>query len=150
MLNGSLRLVFIKEKEIKMKKRILALFFVVVMLVSVCSVNASARSLNASVHSYDQLTQTLALNALKVVVTAANRQIELYVRIAQHTPYNDVDWMLTKVDTVVSYVNFVAANLNLSDYAVECEYVYYEIDGQTVAVDPLKVIYLGDDSIENQ
>ena len=70
---------------------------------------------------------------------SANRQIEIAVKFAQLTPWNDVQWLLKTVDTIVapvfSYANSIGA-------VVVCEYTTYYIDGQYVLVDPLRVIPL--------
>ena len=73
-------------------------------------------------------------------VDTANTQIKVYVLWAMLTPYDDVDWLLDKVDDTVkpvfSYANAIGAT-------VVCEYTYYYIDHQVVAIDPLKVINVG-------
>ena len=63
---------------------------------------------------------------LRLMVSVANARIDALVRYAQSTPQNDVKWLLRQVDQIVA--------------TVECVYVAYEIDGQLVLIDPLRVV----------
>lgn len=71
------------------------------------------------------------------MVDSANRSVERLVRIAQATPYDDVDWLLASVDAIVAPVFAYGDYIGVK---VECTYVTYYIDGRYVDVDPLKVI----------
>lgn len=74
---------------------------------------------------------------LKTMVHTTNQAIKKMVKAAQKTPYDDVPLLLAAVDLAVAPV-FAYADMIGAE--VVCEYDYYEIDGQTVAIDPLKVI----------
>ncbi len=74
---------------------------------------------------------------LKKMVNTANQQIKKLVKAAQKTPEDDVAELLTAVDSIVAPVFAYAEQIGAE---VVCEYDYYKIDGQTVAIDPLKVI----------
>ena len=50
---------------------------------------------------------------------------------------DDVDKLLAKVDKIVAYIMRKAET---AGYEVICEYTAYEIDGQTVLIDPLRVV----------
>lgn len=82
------------------------------------------------------------MDKLYDMVDKANEKIESYVEHAQETEKNDIDWLQKKVDNVVEPVMKYAEKIGAT---VECEMTEYEIDGQTVLVDPLKVINLGDE-----
>ena len=73
------------------------------------------------------------------MVVTANRQIEIAVKFAQLTPWNDVAWLLDLVDSIVAPVFAFANSIGA---VVVCEYTTYYIDGQYVLVDPLRVIPL--------
>ena len=79
----------------------------------------------------------LQMCRLELMVDDANARIELYVRIAQCTPYDDVDWLLAKVDETVAPVFAYAAAIGAT---VICEYVEYTIDSRTVQIDPIRII----------
>ena len=71
------------------------------------------------------------------MVDAANRSIDRYVAFAQRTPYDDVAWLLYMVEITVDPVFAYADSIGAT---VVCEYVGYEVDGQTVLIDPIRVI----------
>jgi hypothetical protein len=73
------------------------------------------------------------------MVEAANFAIEGLVKVAQLTPYNDVALLLIAVDRIVEPVFAYGEKIGVE---VVCEYTAYEIDGQTVMIDPLRVINL--------
>ncbi|MBO2516192.1 MAG: hypothetical protein CW338_02805 [Clostridiales bacterium] len=77
------------------------------------------------------------MKTLETMVKAANKSIKSAVKIAQKTPYNDVPWLLAYVDGVAFGVKVYAKSIGAT---VVCDYEYYVIDGQRVAVDPLRVI----------
>ena len=74
---------------------------------------------------------------LYCMVESANVAIELAVRIAQRTPYNDVPLLLCTVERISDGVMDYAESIGAE---VACEYTEYVIDGQTVFIDPLRVI----------
>jgi hypothetical protein len=76
---------------------------------------------------------------LERMVTTANRQIEIAVKFAQLTPWNDIAWLQNLVESIVAPVFAYANSIGA---VVVCEYTTYYIDGQYVLVDPLRVIPL--------
>lgn len=93
--------------------------------------------ITASAKEYDKGPSKKEIITLYTMVESANIAIEIAVRVAQLTPYNDVALLLYTVDCIAD---------NVMDYAEEigaevvCEYTEYVVDGQTVLVDPLRVI----------
>jgi hypothetical protein len=74
---------------------------------------------------------------LVAIVDAANLKIEKCVETAIRSEKDDVEKLLEKVDNIVAYVMNKA---DAAGYEVECIYEPYEIDGQTVLIDPLRVV----------
>ena len=74
---------------------------------------------------------------LRLMVSVANARIDALVRYAQSTPQNDVKWLLQQVDQIVAEIMAYADEIGAT---VECVYVAYEIDGQLVLIDPLRVV----------
>ena len=126
-----------------MKKRLMALLVCVMLLVMMIPTVANAQGNDptpVSVASSMYARYTAAqLNALERMVAAANRQIELAVKFAQLTPWNDVAWLKSTVNTIVAPVFAYAKSIGA---VVVCEYTTYYIDGQYVLIDPLRVIPL--------
>ena len=126
-----------------MKKRWMALLICVMLLVMVIPGVANAKGNDAAGISAVSVKYAryndAQFKALERMVTAANRQIELAVRFAQLTPWNDVAWLLELIDSIVAPV---FAYANAIGAVVVCEYTSYYIDGQYVLVDPLRVIPL--------
>ena len=126
-----------------MKKRLMALLICVMLLVMVIPGVASAKGNDAPGLSAVSMRVARYNNAqfkvLERMVTAANRQIEIAVKFAQMTPWNDVSWLLDLVDDIVAPVFAFAKSIGA---VVVCEYTTYYIDGQYVLVDPLRVIPL--------
>ena len=120
----------------RMKK--IALILVVALLFSVVVLPISASA--ASPKAEDVAAQrgcSPKVAALYVMVYVANESIEAAVRLAQLTPYNDVDMLLKAVDGISSGVKAYAESIGAE---IACEYTEYVIDGQVVLVDPLRVI----------
>lgn len=107
-------------------KKMLCLLLMMVALMLLCCTAAMAET--ASEKEMDKLYQ---------MVDQANEKIEGYIEHAQATEKDDIDWLQEKVDKVVTRVVEYGEKIGVT---VECEKVEYEIDGQTVLVDPLKVI----------
>ena len=84
--------------------------------------------------------QSAEVRKLYNMVDRANEKIDRYVWIAKLTPYDDVDWLLWKVDRTVAPVFRYARQIGAT---VVCEYRAEWIDGRIVYVDPLKVINVG-------
>ncbi|MEG2003865.1 MAG: hypothetical protein RRY76_05150 [Clostridia bacterium] len=134
-----------------MKKRVLSMLFAVIMVVTLFTVSVSAAPAHVGAQTQvSNVCDKIAVSFLQAVVKAANREIDVYVKIAMMTPYDDVDRLLSRVDAVVARVMTVAEMLDLDSYSVECEYTYYQIDGRTVAIDPLKVVDLSDNVPETK
>jgi hypothetical protein len=126
-----------------MKKRLMALLVCVMLLVMVIPSVANAQGndpapvgIASSMHARYTSAQ---FKALERMVATANRQIEIAVKFAQMTPWNDVAWLQNLVNSIVSPV---LAYANSIGAVVVCEYTTYYIDGQNVLVDPLRVIPL--------
>ncbi len=120
----------------RMKK--LAIVLVVALLFSmfVLPISASAASPKAEDVAYEG-NCSLKVAALYVMVYAANESIELAVRLAQLTPYNDVQALLCAVELISAGVKAYAESIGAE---VACEYTEYIVDGQKVLIDPLRVI----------
>ncbi len=126
-----------------MKKKLTAILVCVVLLVMVIPGVANAQGYDASpagmVSMQSARYSDAQFRTLERMVDAANRQIEIAVMLAQITPWNDVPWLLAMVDNIVApvfaYANAIGAR-------VVCEYTLYQIDGQSVWIDPLRVIPL--------
>lgn len=126
-----------------MKKRLMALLICVLLLVMVIPGVANAEGNNAApinaVSIYHARYTDAQFKILERMVANANRQIEIAVKFAQLTPWNDVAWLLDLVDSIVAPVFAYANSIGA---VVVCEYTSYYIDGQYVLVDPLRVIPL--------
>ena len=126
-----------------MKKRWMALLICVLLLVMMVPGIANAQGNDASPASavsvrYARYTAA-QFRVLERMVDTANRQIEIAVKFAQLTPWNDVSWLLKTVDTIVAPVFAYGKSIGA---VVVCEYTTYYIDGRYVLVDPLRVIPL--------
>ena len=126
-----------------MKKRLMALLVCVMLLVMAVPAVANAQgndpapvSAVSSIYAHYTASQ---FKALERMVATANRQIELAVKFAQLTPWNDVAWLQSTVNAIVAPVFAYAKSIGA---VVVCEYTAYYIDGQTVMVDPLRIIRL--------
>ena len=116
----------------RVKKISLVLILTLVLSTVLLPISASACS-----PSHRDLPTKREMATLNYMVESANATIELAVRIAQRTPYNDVDALLITVDTIAYTVFAYADSIGAE---VVCEYTPYEIDGQTVMIDPIRVI----------
>ncbi len=126
-----------------MKKRLMAILICTLLLVMMIPGVANAQgngSAPVGVVSMRQARYTAAqFKVLERMVATANRQIEVAVKFAQITPWNDVAWLQSVVGAIVSPVFAYAKSIGA---VVVCEYTTYYIDGQNVLVDPLRVIPL--------
>lgn len=123
-----------------MKKRnLVCLLLCAVLLVAALPTAASAATLPSGIPGWSNGIDFAKELTLRAMVLAANLRISALVKIAQATPYDDVDWLLREVDNttrpVFAFANAIGAT-------VICEYDEYWIDGRIVLVDPLKVINL--------
>jgi hypothetical protein len=126
-----------------MKKKLMALLVCVLLLVMVIPGVANAEGNDAApisaVSVYHARYTAAQFTVLERMVAAANRQIEIAVKFAQLTPWNDIAWLQNMVSNIVSPVFAYANSIGA---VVVCEYTTYYIDGQYVLVDPLRVIPL--------
>ena len=113
-----------------MKKKILALALVLVLSLAVF-----APSIASACGYVDP--QTAKYNKAVAIVNAANAQIRALVYAAQKTPYDDVAILVVSTNAVAASAKYAVSQLG---YKVGCTYTYYQVDGQTVAIDPLYVI----------
>jgi hypothetical protein len=117
----------------RMKK--LAIVLVVALLFSMFVLPISA---SAAPQTADEATVTSCqAKVLYAMVDTANIAIAAAVRVAQLTPYNDVDRLIKTVDAIADVVMAYADAIGAE---VACEYTEYVIDGQKVLIDPLRVI----------
>ena len=126
-----------------MKKRWMALLICVLLLVMMVPGLANAQGNDVSPVSavsarYARYTAA-QFKVLERMVDTANRQIEIAVKFAQLTPWNDVSWLLKTVNTIVAPVFAYGKSIGA---IVVCEYTLYNIDGQNVMIDPLRIIPL--------
>lgn len=112
-----------------MKKMFRRLLILALVLMLTCS--------SAMACTVDNSTQAKLNKTLYAMVEAANLAVKVQVKIAQETPYNDVAWLKAVTEATVAPV---FAYAELIGATVECEYKEYEVDGETVLIDPLKVI----------
>ena len=125
-----------------MKRKILSVLICVMLLVLLIPGVASARGNDAGLQQTAGIVQrysNVQFKRLELMVERTNRQIELAVKFAQITPWNDVPQLLEFVNSsvadVMAYANSIGA-------VVVCEYTTYYIDGQSVLIDPLRIIPL--------
>ncbi|HPE15943.1 MAG TPA: hypothetical protein PK597_03200 [Oscillospiraceae bacterium] len=140
-----------------MKKTLTSLFLTLSLVLTVLSSSAFASAAVVSAGSpaelcYQQIESSVAdaesdgasvtkaekdLAKAEKFVADANAQIEAFVARAQRTPKEDIGLLLAQIDRVVDRTVRQVTRLG---FGVACEYVTYEVDGQTVLVDPLKVV----------
>ncbi len=120
-------------------KKLLSVLLMACLLVSVLAVPAMAEENGKCVvvEKIEEEVRELQVKTLYAMVYAANASVEQLVAIAQATPYNDIAWLQASVRAVTNPVFAYAKAIGAT---VECTYVTYYIDGQYVAVDPLRVI----------
>jgi hypothetical protein len=125
-----------------MKKRLVSLVLCLVLVFAVLPVSGMAYSGNrwektSVTYCSCVSVQSAQAAVLDAMVRAANFRIEMLVKIAQSTPYDDTAWLLRQVDRTVAPVFAYAAYIGAT---VVCEYVAYEVDGQILMIDPIRVI----------
>ena len=126
-----------------MKKRWMSILICVLLLVMIIPGVANAAGNNYSprqnyVSSKAPYSEDEFLK-LSRMVDKANEKILKAVQKAQATPYDDVDELLATVEAIVAGVMDYANSIG---GVVVCEYTTYYIDGQSVLIDPLRVIRL--------
>ena len=76
---------------------------------------------------------------LEQLVKWTNQKILILVRKAQITPWNDVAELIAETDALIAnafaYANSIGAVLG-------CQYTEYIVDGQSVLIDPIRIIRL--------
>lgn len=117
-------------------KKALRIFAALVLVFALTCSSAMACSYTG-MGLLSSLQHKAAVASVKSAVEIANVKIEKLVKVAQLTPYDDVDEMLFAIDVIV---NGVCAYADFMGVEVVCDYTYYVVDGRTVAVDPLRVI----------
>ena len=110
----------------------IALFLAVLTIIAVL-----AMPLSVSAANVERTATAKEIATLNLMVEAANLTIKGLVKVAQYTPYNDVPYLLYAVDRIVAPVFEYGEKIGVE---VVCEYTEYVIDGQTVLIDPLRVI----------
>lgn len=131
-----------------MKKKLISIILCLVLALSILPVSGLAVQTDKYVpnhinhpacpHSFFSVsTEDFQMQVLEFMVYAANAKIEMYVMHAQMTPCNDVDRLLRQVDRTVAPV---FAYADMIGATVVCEYVEYTVDGQTVLIDPIRVV----------
>lgn len=112
-----------------MKKKLLSIVLLFVLVFAVAAPGiASACSYDYEIARYYQAVS---------IVNSANAQIRALVYTAQRTPYDDVAWLVASTKAVASSAKYMVSQLG---FKAGCTYTYYEVDGKTVAIDPLYVI----------
>ena len=117
-----------------MKRKLTAILLAVMLVFSVVCVGAYAD--NGSSQRMT-LAQKIAYVAAEVAVDNCNRMVESAVRYAQATPQNDVAALIVKTNILIRDTTIL---VNALGFQVECCYTEYTVDGQTVLIDPLRVI----------
>ena len=111
-----------------MKKFVRLTAAVLVLMMAVCSA-AFAEKKDAAVKANEK--------AAKKIVQQANKEIKDLVKNARKSAEDDVAEMAAATEAVAAGAIAACAELGIE---VECSFSYYWVDGQRVAVDPLKVI----------
>ena len=125
-----------------MSRKILSILLVVMLLILVLPGVASAKGNSPELKAFakDGHHETATqLKKLEKMVDKANDEIARAVAKAQRTPENDVAELLANIDQIVAEVSAYAASIG---YGLTCDYETYEIDGQIVLIDPLRIIPL--------
>ena len=112
-------------------KKFFSILLAFALIFSVCF------SANACTEAVENTVKAAQTATLKAMVKSANAKVKALVRTAQATPYDDIAWLQRSVSAVTKPVFAYAAKIGAT---VVCDVVYYEIDGQTVGVDPLRVV----------
>lgn len=118
-----------------MKKKLVATILAVVLILALACPSVGACGLglqkqsNANYHAY--------LAQAEKLVRDCNKSVELLVRAAQLTPFDDVDALVFATDALIRTTTLA---VNALGFDVECSYTEYIVDGQSVMIDPLRVI----------
>ena len=118
-----------------MKKKIVATILAVVLVLALACPGVGACGLGLQKQSNASYRAYLA--QAEKLVRDCNKSVELLVRAAQLTPYNDVAALEKAVDVLIGTTKLA---VNALGFDVECTYTEYIVDGQSVSIDPLRVI----------
>ena len=118
-----------------MKRKIVASVLAVVLIfvlacpgVGACGLGLQKQS-NANSRAY--------LAQAEKLVRDCNKSVELLVKAAQLTPYDDVAALIFSTDALLKTTTLA---VNALGFEVACSYTEYIVDGQSVLIDPLRVI----------
>lgn len=117
-----------------MKRKLTAILLAVTLVFSVVCVGAYADNGSTQRMTF---AQKLAYAAAELAVDSCNKLVASAVRYAQATPQNDVKQLIATTDLLIRDTTIV---VNALGFQVECCYTEYTVDGQTVLIDPLRVI----------
>jgi hypothetical protein len=121
-----------------MKRKIFATITAFVMILSMTAgFSAFATDVNTTETQSISVTDAKTKAAEKIVETA-NKVIVKLVEVAQSQQDPDIDKLVALTNLISKNAINAAANLGVE---VVCEYVAYEINGQIVLIDPLRIIY---------
>jgi len=124
----------------KMSRKILSILISVMLVLVLIPGVASAKGQDLlKVASGSDNCSVIQLKRLEKIVDNANAKIDRAVAKAQRTPENDVAELIATIDAIIAEVNAYADSIGAG---IECEYVEYIVDGQTILVDPLRIIPL--------
>lgn len=118
-----------------MKKKIVATILAVVLILALACPGVGACGLGLQKQSNANSRAYLA--QAEKLVRDCNKSVELLVRAAQLTPYDDVDAMVFATNALIGTTKLA---VNALGFDVECTYTEYIVDGQAVMIDPLRVI----------
>jgi hypothetical protein len=119
-----------------MKKKLIAMLLCVTLIVAFPA-TAFAQSSQPEARCLPSSHEQAQAMRLYLMVMQANAEIELMVLWAKVTPYNDVPWLLREVERISDRVFDYAESIGAQ---VVCDYEPHQIDGQTVLIDPLRVV----------
>ena len=83
------------------------------------------------------IVETIKYAVAQQIVDSANARIMNIVSAAQASPQDDAQWAVAQTTREAAQAIEICRWIGVT---VVCEYVEYEIDGQIVLIDPLKVI----------
>ena len=118
-----------------MKRKIVAFILAMVLILALACPGVGACGLGLQKQSNASYRAYLA--QAEKLVRDCNASVERLVKAAQLTPYNDVAALVVATDAVIKATTLA---VNIMGFEVECTYTEYFVDGQTVLIDPLRVI----------
>ena len=118
-----------------MKKKLVAIILAVVLVLALACPGVGACGLGLQKQS-NANSRAYLVQAEKLVKDC-NKSVELLVRTAQLTPYDDVAALVFATNALIKTTTLA---VNALGFDVECTYTEYIVDGQSVLIDPLRVI----------